>query len=423
MTIDVLYFEICLFIICLLLSAFFSGSEVALISLSRAKTRALVSRGVSGAGALEELKKDIDHVIITILIGNNIVNVAAAAIATAVAVRIYGDAGVGIATGVVVLLMLIFGEIGPKTFAARHTERVALSASRPILVMKRLIAPVLWLYDAIRRGPAGGTCLKPSVTEEEIKEWIDVGEEEGAIPGDEREMLYSVFRFSDTIAREIMTPRVDVTMLEDTSPLSHAMNVFQETGFSRIPIYHEHTDNIVGVLNVKDLFGAIVSTDRERGIPELMYPPYFVPESKKIDVLLKELRARKMHMAIVLDEYGAFAGVVTVEDILEELVGEIMDEFDQEEPEIRQIGPGTYLVDARLWVWRINEILGIDLPLDESYETLGGLIIDRLGHIPRRGEVVRLEDSGITLVITAMRGRSVVEVKLIMPESEGESGS
>jgi len=420
MTIDLLYIEVFLFVVSLLLSGFFSGSEVAVISLSWAKTRGLVSRKVPGAGALQALKKDIDHVLITILIGNNVVNVAAAAIATAIAMRAYGNAGVGIATGVVVLLMLIFGEIGPKTFAARHTERVALFVSRPILVLTRILSPILRVYDVVRRLMASKQLMKPVVTEEEIKEWIDVGEEEGTIHEEEREMLYSVFRFSDTTAREIMTPRVNVTILEDTSSLQNALNIFQETGFSRIPVYHEHTDNIVGVVNVKDLFASVISQSKEATIRKLISSPYFVPESKKIDDLLRELRAGKTHLAIVLDEYGAFAGVVTVEDILEELVGEIMDEFDQEEPEIREIDPGIYLVDARTWVWRINEVLSIDLPLDESYETIGGLIIDRLGHIPRRGEVVRLEDSGITLVVMEMRGRSMIEVKVILPGLEAE---
>jgi len=316
--------------------------------------------------------------------------------------------------------MLIFGEIGPKTFAARHTERVALVVSRPILVLTRILSPILLVYDVVRRVLASKQVMKPVVTEEEIKEWIDVGEEEGTIHEEEREMLYSVFRFSDTTAREIMTPRVNVTILEDTSSLQNALNIFQETGFSRIPVYHEHTDNIVGVVNVKDLFASVISQSKEATIRKLISSPYFVPESKKIDDLLRELRARKTHLAIVLDEYGAFAGVVTVEDILEELVGEIMDEFDQEEPEIREIDPGIYLVDARTWVWRINEMLSIDLPLDESYETVGGLIIDRLGHIPRRGEVVRLEDSGITLVVMEMRGRSMIEVKVILPGTEAE---
>ncbi len=413
--IDTLFTEVVLFIICLLLSGFFSSSEVALISITRAKVRALVSQGRKGAEALDALKKSPDHILITILIGNNIVNVAAAALATAIAIGFYGSAGVGIATGVVVLLMLVFGEIGPKMYASRHTESLALQVSKPLLIFSRLLYPLLWLFDqAKQRFSFGPGILEPIITEEEIKEWITVGEEAGTIEQEEREMLYSVLRFGDTTVREVMTPRVDAVMIEDTSTLEDALAIFNETGFSRVPVYHDHIDNVVGLLNVKDVFATVFRQRTDVTIKDLMHDPYFVPESKKIDELLKELQVRKMHMAVVLDEYGSFAGIVTVEDMLEELVGEIMDEFDEEEPEVQQIEAGVYLVDARAWVEHLNEDLGIDLPMKDSYETIGGLVIDRLGHIPRRGEVVKIGESNITLVVMQMRGRRIVKVKLIL---------
>lgn len=287
--------------------------------------------------------------------------------------------------------------------------------SRPILFFSKLLYPVLWVTDRIEQQFAfrpGVT--EPVVTEEEIKEWIDVGEEEGTIEEEERDMLYSVLRFGDTTAREVMTPRVDVVMIEDTATLESALAIFNETGFSRIPVYHERIDNIVGLLNVKDVFSAVFRQQTSATIRDLMYEPYFIPESKKIDELLKELQVKKQHMAVVLDEYGSFAGIVTVEDMLEELVGEILDEFDEEEPEVQQLEEGIYLVDARTWVEHLNEDLDLNLPLMDTYESIGGLVIERLGHIPRRGEVVKIEESNVTLVVMQMRGRRIVKVKLII---------
>ena len=418
--VDLVTIEIALFLICLLLSGFFSSSEVALISITRAKVRALLNQSRKGATALDTLKRSTDTLLITILIGNNIVNVGAASLATAIAIGIYGDVGIGIATGVTVILMLIFGEIGPKMYASRHVEDLALRVAAPILYLSKVLYPVLWVSDRIKGQFAFRPGVsEPVVTEEEIKEWIDVGEEEGTIEEEERDMLYSVLRFGDTTVREVMTSRVDVVMIEDTATLDSALSIFNETGFSRIPIYHEQIDNVIGLLNVKDLFAAVFRQQTSATIRSLMYEPYFVPESKKIDELLKELQLKKQHMAVVLDEYGSFAGIVTVEDMLEELVGEIMDEFDEEEPEVQRIDEGVFLVDARAWVEHLNEDLDLNLPLMDSYESIGGLVIDRLGHIPRRGEVVKIEESGIMLVVMQMRGRRIVKVKLIVAPQTG----
>ena len=407
-----------LFFLCLILSGFFSGSEIALVSTNQAKVRTLLEENKKGAKALSILKNNTDHLLITILIGNNVVNIAAASIATAIAIDAYGDVGIGIATGLVTILMLIFGEIGPKTYSARHPEKVALFASRFILFFSYILTPILWIYDGFKKVFRIDTDLShPIVTEEEIKQWIDVGEESGTIEEEEHEMLYRVFRFTDTIAREAMTPRGDVKMINDQSSLEEAIDIFNETGFTRIPVYHEQVDNITGVLNVKDVFSAIFNKKQEATINSLKYEPVFVPESKKIDELLNELQIKKTHLALVVDEYGTYAGVITMEDILEELVGEILDEFDEEEIQIQKIEDGVYLIDAGAWVTRINEEIMIDLPLDESYETLGGLLIDRLGHIPKRGEIIYLEN-GIKMQVMKMRGRRIVEIRLTMPGYE-----
>jgi magnesium and cobalt exporter, CNNM family len=408
--------EILLFVICVLLSAFFSSSEVALISITRAKARTLVNEGKPGSKAVAALKESPEHLLITILIGNNIVNVAAAALATAIAIQAFGDIGVGIATGFVVIVLLIFGEIGPKIYAARASDSFALRIAPLILFLSRILSPVIWLVERVSpKFGIGKETAEPAVTEEEIKEWIDVGKEDGTIEQGEQDMLYSVLEFADTTAREIMTPRVDVTLMEDTVNFEEAIRIFNETGFSRIPVYHDQIDNITGILNVKDVFSAMVSHRKDSMIKEIMYDPMFVPETKKIDDLLKELQVHRVQMAIVIDEYSSFVGIVTVEDILEEIVGDILDEYDKEEPEIQNISEGVFAVDAQMWVEDINERLGIILPTDESYETIGGLIIDRLGHIPLHpGEKIEINEGKMTLVVMQMHGRRIVKVKIVI---------
>ncbi len=280
--------SILLFVICILLSAFFSSSEVALISLSRAKVRTLVNEGRPGSNAVMALKESPEHLLITILIGNNIVNIGAASLATAIAIQIFGDIGVGIATGFVVVILLFFGEIGPKIYATRASDSFALTVAPLILFLSRVFTPLIWIVERVSPKLGIGESVEPSVTEEEIKEWIDVGKEEGTIEQAEQDMLYSVLEFADTTAREIMTPRVDVIAMEDTVSFEEAIRIFNETGFSRIPVYHDQIDNITGILNVKDVFSAMVSHRKDSTIKEVMYDPMFVPETKKIDDLLKE---------------------------------------------------------------------------------------------------------------------------------------
>jgi putative hemolysin len=417
--------EILLFIICVLLAAFFSSSEVALISITRAKVRTLVNEGLPGSDAVAALKESPEHLLITILIGNTIVTTAAASIATAVAIQIFGDIGVGIATGFVIIILLVFGEIGPKIYAARASDSFALTIAPVILFLSRIFTPVIWLVERISpKFGIGKEVAEPAVTEEEIKEWIDVGKEDGTIEQGEQDMLYSVLDFADTTAREIMTPRIDVIAMEDSVSFEEAIRIFNESGFSRIPVYHDQIDNITGVLNVKDVFSAMVSHRRDSTIKEVMYDPMFVPESKKIDELLKELQVKRVQIAIVLDEYSSFVGIVTVEDILEEIVGDIMDEYDKEEPEVQNISEGVFVIDAQMWVKDVNERLEINLPVDESYETIGGLIIDRLGHIPMHpGEKIEINEGKITLVVLQMHGRRIVKVKIVIHSRQEDETS
>jgi CBS domain containing-hemolysin-like protein len=410
------FFYLLLFIICILLSAFFSSSEVALISITKARVRTLVNDKRPGSLALATLKEKPDHFLITILIGNTIVNIAAAAIATAIAINLFGGIGVGIATVFVVIVLLVFGEIGPKIYATHTPDTYPRAVAPVILFLSRLLSPVIWIVERVSPSLGfGKDSGEPAITEQEIKEWIDVGKEEGTIEQDEKEMLYSVLEFGDKTAREIMTPRVDVTLMEDTMAINEAIRIFNETGFSRIPVYNGQIDNITGVLNVKDVFSAMVSKRKDISIKEIMYDPTFVPETKKIDDLLKELQVHRVQIAIVIDEYSSFVGIVTVEDILEELVGDIRDEHDREEPDVQKIADGVFVLDAQMWVDDINDELGLGLPIDESYETVGGLLIDRLGHIPQHpGEKVEIEGGKITLVVMQMHGRRIVKVKCVV---------
>ncbi|MDD1724988.1 MAG: hemolysin family protein, partial [Methanospirillum sp.] len=333
---------------------------------------------------------------------------------------------VSVSTILVVILLLVFGEIWPKMYGSRHATDLALRVSPIILVLSRLFSPVIYVFNTLAGKMSGtGAFAHHMITEEEIKEWIDVGQEEGTIEKDEQEMLHSVFEFSDTRVREVMTPRVDVVMIEDTATPEEALEVFKTTGFSRLPVWHENIDTIRGILNFKDAFISVLDPDSSKSVTDICSEPLFVPETKNIDDLLRELRVKKTHMAIVLDEYGSFVGITTVEDILEELVGDILDEFDTEEEELARVADGVYSVDARMWVEDLNKELGLSLPVSEAYETVAGLFIEKLGNIPRIGEVCELPDERVRLVVIQMKGKRITRLKLIQispSETEDASG-
>jgi CBS domain containing-hemolysin-like protein len=389
--------------------------------MTRAKVRTLDNENRVGSHALMKLKESPEHLLTTILIGNTVVNIAAASIATAIAIQQFGNVGIGIATGFVTIMLLIFGEIGPKIYASRASDSFSLTVAPVILLLSKIFTPIIWIVERVSPSLGiGKDSAEPAVTEDEIKEWIDVGKEDGTIEQDEQDMLYSVLEFGDTTAREIMTPRVNVILMDEAISFEEAIRIFNETGFSRIPVYRDQIDNITGILNVKDVFSAMVSHRKDSTIREIMYDPMFVPESKKIDDLLKELRVHRVQMAIVIDEYSSFVGIVTVEDILEELVGDILDEFDKEEPGVQELAPGVHVVDAQTWVEDINETMDLALPIDESYETIGGLVIDRLGHLPQHpGEKVEIDNGRITLVVMQMHGRRIVKVKIVNHAAHG----
>jgi CBS domain containing-hemolysin-like protein len=320
------------FIVLLFLSAFFSSSEVALLSISKARVRNFADEGIKGSKSLKKLKDDIEKTLITILIGNNLANVAASALATSMAIRAFGDVGVGIATGVVVLLLLIFGEITPKSFATKNKEKLALLFSRPLYALYVFLTPLTIFFSFISRGMFEMTTLEEdsSLTEEELKEWINVGEEDGAIERAEEEIMYNVLRFGDATAKDVMKPIEEMVSADVNSSVEEILELMVESGYSRIPIYKG--DDVVGVIHAKDLLLSPSKNNenyKNGSLEEMIREPYFAFETRRISELLGKLRGGT-HIAIVIDESGKVTGLLTTEDIVEEIVGEIQDEFDRE---------------------------------------------------------------------------------------------
>jgi gliding motility-associated protein GldE len=401
-------------VLLILLSGFFSGSETALVSLNRIKLKKLAEDGDKRALIIEGLLKHPNRLLATILVGNNLVNISAAAIATSLAIDFFGSKGVGIATGVMTLLILLFGEVTPKGFAIRNAENISLSIAHPMEFLVKALYPVVRILTAMTkpviRRFGGEFRFSPYVTEDEIKMLVDVGEKEGVIEKDEKELIHGVFEFSDTNAVEVMVPRIDMKCLNINESIDDAVKFIRKTGHSRIPVYEKNIDNIVGILYSKDIFGRSKGERAGISLRSLLRPAYFIPETKKLDDVLREMQARRTQMAIVVDEYGGTEGLVTMEDVLEELVGEILDEYDTEESMVRIIDDYTAMVDAKTSIDDLNEAMDIHLP-EEEFETVGGLIFNTLGKIPKAGDKVRINST--TMIVEKMRGRRISKVKVL----------
>jgi CBS domain containing-hemolysin-like protein len=403
----------------LLLSAFFSGSETALFAVNRLRLRNLKEEGSSRARVALGLLEHPARLLSTLLVGNNIVNTAAAVVATATLVRLLGpERGSLYAFLAVTLLLLIFGEITPKTVAARLADRFALVVARPVQWLSWLMAPINRLLSFVANflaRPLGAHVQPdaPMVTEEEIQLLVRMGEEQGVLQQDEREMIHSIFAFGDTVVREVMVPRVDMVCVEADEPVEAILEVVRSHGHSRIPVYHETVDQIVGLVHVKDLLtsfrdGRLVGTVRS-----LARPAHFVPETKRLDELFREMRRKKVHMAIAVDEYGGTAGLVTIEDLLEEIVGPIQDEYDAEEPPIKVVNERVALVDGRANLEDVNAALDLELPAGEV-DSLGGFVYSLLGHVPSQGE--RVAYNGVELTVERIDGTRIAQVKITKAE-------
>jgi len=405
---------IILFVICLGLSAFFSSAETAFVSLPRLRVKHLVSMGKKGARRLETLTEQPSRLLAAILLGNNLVNVAAAALGTMMAVAAVGPAwGALVATVGVTTLILVLGEVIPKTFAAHHAEGVALFYVGPVELIMWVLYPFVWVLDHIGLGftrmVAETEESKKVVTEEEIRTAISVGEAEGVWEEDEAEMLQKAFEFADRPVKEVMQPRTEITWLEEGTTLAAFLDVYRQSPFSRFPVYKGTPDSVVGVLSIKDVLMAQAnnSLDTDSPIDGLVRPVYYVPETKLLGELLAEMRDNNYRVVVVIDEYGGVAGIATLEHLTAEIMGSIGDELAGREEDFVTIDANTFEVDGGLRVEEANEELGLDLPSGD-YETIAGFILSHLGRIPNQGEQLRYK--GLTLAILEMRDRKIVRI-------------
>jgi CBS domain containing-hemolysin-like protein len=379
--------QIFVLLVLIVLSGFFSSAETALFSISKTKAIHLAKAGGAAFKLIRRMKEDPHTLLSTILIGNNLVNVAAAALATSVAMQSFPNFAVGIATGVMTFLILVFGEVFPKSIATRNNVLIARMAIRPIYWLSLLFYPVIkflnfipWLTGRIKKPQA--------LTEEELMTFVEVVEEEGEIKEEEKELIHNIFEFDDTNASEIMTPRADMFVIDIIEDLK--IEEVIDSGFSRIPVIRDDIDDVIGVLNIKDLFKHLAGGEKEVDISQIMKPPYFVPENKKLDNLLHQFKKTKTHIAIVVDEHGGVSGLITLEDALEELVGEIVDETDKDEPLIVPLKPKTWMVLGKTEIDDINEEIGMEIPDSATYDTFSGYILDAIEKIPTENEEITL---------------------------------
>ncbi len=407
-----------MFFVLVALSGFFSGSETALMSVNKIRIRELANEGDKKAEIVDKLLADHTRLLATILIGNNLVNIAASAIATSLAIEIFGSSGVGIATGIVTLIVLIFGEITPKSLGNRRAVKYSKLVAPVLFWMERILSPLITLFVLVIRLFIGdGNLLSTSfLSEEEIRRFVNVSEEEGVIKRTERKMINSIFEFDDTTVREVMVPRIDVFGIEEKATIRQLVKLAVERGHSRIPVFQGSIDRIIGIIYVKDLLQLLIDNeDEDIIVKEYMRPAYFIPESKKINELLTEMRKRKVHISIVLDEYGGTAGLITIEDLLEEIVGDIQDEYDLEPKQIEYLNEHELLLDARINIDELNEILPEPILDEDNYETISGFILYQLGYLPKEGE--KLEIDNFTIQVDKILKNRLEKIKIISKQA------
>ena len=400
------------------LSAFFSSAETALTTVNRIQAQLIAEEGKASAKRVLWILDRSDKMLSAILIGNNVVNLSASALATTLTIAVFGSVFVGIATGILTLVLLVFGEIVPKSLATIYSLRIAMAYSAVIKALMILLTPLIFLVDMIMKGilkllrvdkDAAGN----SMTERELKTLVDVGLEEGAIEDDEFEMITNVFRLDESLARDIMIPRTDMTYVQVDMTKEQLMGIYREDHYTRYPVYTDNRDTVIGIINMKDLL--FLSEEEDFNIRKYMREPHFTFEHKEVGTLLIEMREESLAMTMVLDEYGAVSGLITMEDILEEIVGEIRDEYDKDETDaIRPLKKaGEYLIDGSTNLDDINEELDTDLH-SELYDSLGGYIIEYLDRLPKKGEKILLEN-GIKLIVQVVKKNRIEVVHLILP--------
>lgn len=403
----------------ILLSALFSSAETSLTTSNKLKIQSLADQGSKRARILLKISEDSGKMLSAILIGNNLVNNAATALTTSLIIQLFGNSAVGIATGVITLLILIFGEISPKTLATIHSEKMALLYAPLIHFLMKIFTPVIFIVNKLSMGVLFLLRVNPdqkvnTMTEHELRTIVDVSHEDGVIESEEKEMIYNVFDMGDAKAKDIMVPRVHVTFADINSTYDELIEIFREDKFTRLPIYEETTDNVVGTINMKDLLLYNYNDKKEFHVRDILREAYFTYEYKSISELLVEMRQASINIAIVLDEYGETAGLITLEDLLEEIVGEIHDEYDENEEEfVRQINDREYIIEGSMNLDDLNDSLGLNLS-SEDYDSLGGFIIEHLDRLPEQGDELTTDD-GIRLVVEALQKNRVESVHLYIP--------
>ena len=416
-------------VILILLSGFFSAAEAALSAYRSNYLEKLdEEKHPKTYAVLKRWLKDPNSMLTGIVIGNNIVNILASSIATVVIVDYFGNKGssVALATAIMTILILIFGEITPKLMARNNSSKIAESVSVIIYVMSIILTPIVACLIFISRlvGRILGvnmTSPQLMITEEDIISFVNVGNAEGIIEEDEKEMIHSIVTLGETNAKEVMTPRTSMLAFEGTKTINEVWDEILENGFSRIPVYNETIDDIIGILYVKDLMEHIKNGDLNSPISEFVRTPYYVPETKSIIEILKEFRTLKVHIAMVLDEYGGVVGLVTIEDLIEEIVGEIRDEYDDEEDSFyKKIADNEYEVDAMTDIETINKDLELELPISEDYESLGGLIVTTLGRICNVGDEIEIDNIHLKVLEVDKMRVSKVFIKIMEKEQEEE---
>ena len=408
-------------VILIVLSSFFSMSETALMSLSRIRLRHMVEAEVPGAELVEKLTRNPNRLLGTILIGNNVVNIGAAAMATVLATNIFGDGGVGIATGIITVLVLIFGEITPKSIAKQKSEAVALRVARPIEFIVIIFKPLVYIFTAISSlviRILGGDPneAKSFITQEELKTMVGVSEEEGVLENDEKEMIFNVFEFADLQVKDVMVQRVDIVSVDKEASYDEVIDVIKNEQFSRIPIYNQTIDNIIGVLNIKDL-ATIENLREDFNISKYIRDPFYTFEFKKIIELFKEMKKTRNHIAVVLDEYGGTVGLITIEDLVEEIVGEIEDEYDEEKNPVEFIKENEYVVEGSLRLHDISDLIGINID-SEEFDSVGGLMIEDLGRMPEEQEEVIVNN--IKFIAEEIEKNRIKKVRMIINIEENQ---
>ena len=404
----------------ILLSALFSSAETSLTTSNKLKIQSLADQGSKRARILLKISEDSGKMLSAILIGNNLVNNAATALTTSLIIQLFGNSAVGIATGVITLLILICGEISPKTLATIHSEKMALLYAPLIHFLMKIFTPVIFIVNKLSMGVLFLLRVNPdqkvnTMTEHELRTIVDVSHEDGVIESEEKEMIYNVFDMGDAKAKDIMVPRVHVTFADINSTYDELIEIFREDKFTRLPIYEETTDNVVGTINMKDLLLYNYNDKKEFHVRDILREAYFTYEYKSISELLVEMRQASINIAIVLDEYGETAGLITLEDLLEEIVGEIHDEYDENEEEfVRQINDREYIIEGSMNLDDLNDSLGLNLS-SEDYDSLGGFIIEHLDRLPEQGDELTTDD-GIRLVVEALQKNRVESVHLYIPE-------